>query len=41
MSSKYCDNCGHEKSIHTKKLKCKVEGCNCEYFYNENQIKKK
>lgn len=33
MTSKYCDNCGHEKIVHLKrKNKCKVKNCNCQIF---------
>lgn len=33
MTSKYCDDCGHEKNMHKKRdYECKAEGCNCKGF---------
>ena len=33
MTSKYCDDCEHEKKSHKdRKYKYKVQGCNCKRF---------
>ena len=33
MTSKYCDNCGHEKTKHTNRSRyCKIKDCECNNF---------